>query len=74
MEPAPVDVVDRDRPLVVEVAADRCDAKGCGAQAFVYAEYRTGSLAFCGNHGTEYMPRLTETAVTVIDLRHLIGT
>ena len=70
LEPAPQGIVDR--PLIIEVAADRCDAKGCGAQAYVYAEYRTGSLAFCGHHGTEHLPRLHETAVTVIDLRHLI--
>lgn len=70
----PADVVDRDRPLVVEVAPDRCDAKGCGAQAFVYAEYRVGSVAFCGHHGTEYFERLQQTAVALIDLRHLIGS
>lgn len=74
MSTPPVDVVDRDRPSVVEVAADRCDAKGCGAQAFVYATYASGSLAYCGHHGTEYLPRLYETAVTVIDQRFLIGS
>ncbi len=68
----PVDVVDR--PLVVEVAADRCDAKGCAAQAFVYAEYPVGSIAFCGHHGTEYFTRLQQTAISLIDLRHLIGS
>lgn len=43
MDDAPVDIVDRDRPLVVEVAADTCDT--CGHRAFLYAELRTGSLA-----------------------------
>lgn len=71
LEPAPQDIVDC--PLVIEVTPDRCDAKDCGAQAFVYAEYRTGSLSFCGHHAAQHMTRLTETAVTVIDLRHLIG-
>lgn len=74
MAHAPTDIVDRNRPTIVEVAADRCDAKGCGAQAFVYATYPTGSLAYCGHHGTEYLPRLYETAVTVIDQRFLIGS
>lgn len=74
MAHAPTDIVDRDRTTVVDVAADRCDAKGCGAQAFVYATYPTGSLAYCGHHGTEYLPRLYETAVTVIDQRFLIGS
>nr|DAI69703.1 MAG TPA: hypothetical protein [Caudoviricetes sp.]DAL17883.1 MAG TPA_asm: hypothetical protein [Caudoviricetes sp.] len=71
LEPSPQDVVDRHP--VAEVTPDRCDAKDCGAQAFVYAEYRTGSISFCGHHAAQHMTRLTETAVTVIDLRHLIG-
>lgn len=72
MAHAPTDIVDRDRTTVVEVAADRCDAKGCGAQAFVYATYPTGSLAYCGHHGTENIEGLRRTALKVIDLRHLI--
>lgn len=68
----PVDIVDRPRPLTVEVEADRCDARVCGAQAFVYAEYVVGSLAYCGHHGTEYLDGLRATAVAVIDMRHLI--
>lgn len=72
MQDTPVDIVDRLRPAVVEVNGDRCDAKRCGAQAYVYAEYHIGSLAFCGHHGGEYLHRLRATAVTVIDLRHLI--
>ena len=72
LEQAPPDIVDRDRPLVIEVAGDRCDARKCGAAAYVYAEYPTGSLAYCGHHGTEYLTRLHATAIKVIDLRHLI--
>ena len=56
MDDAPVDIVDRDRPLVVEVAADTCDT--CGHRAFLYAELRTGSLAYCAHHGTAYLDRL----------------
>lgn len=67
---APVDIVDR--PLTVEVSSDRCDARDCGAAAYVYAEYRVGSLAFCGHHGTEYYAALCRTAVRVIDFRHHI--
>lgn len=74
MPPAPVDIVDRHRALVVEVAGDRCDARRCGAEAFVYAEFEVGSLAYCGHHGTEYLPELRRTARAVVDLRHLIGT
>lgn len=67
----PVDIVDRHKPLTIEVASDRCDT--CGAEAFVYAELEHGSVAYCGHHGTEYLPELTRQAITVIDLRHLIG-
>ncbi|WP_336627357.1 MULTISPECIES: DUF7455 domain-containing protein [unclassified Microbacterium] len=71
MDDAPVDIVDRDRPLVVEVAADTCDR--CGHRAFLYAELRTGSLAYCAHHGTEYLHRLTELGAKIVDLRHLVG-
>ena len=71
-DPVPVDVVDRG-VSVVEVSGDRCDAKRCGAQAFVFAEFSVGSLAFCGHHGTEYLPGLHASAVRVVDLRHLIN-
>lgn len=67
----PVDIVDRG-VLVVEVDGDRCDARRCGAAAFVFAKFETGSLAFCGHHGTEYLPGLHRSALRVIDLRHLI--
>jgi len=68
MDKPPPDIVDR--PLVVEVSADRCDT--CGAQAYVYAEFTTGSLAYCAHHGTQYLPELTRQALRVIDLRHLV--
>lgn len=31
-------------------ATDRCDARDCGAQAYVKATGVTGSLYFCGHH------------------------
>lgn len=56
---------------VVEVDADLCDT--CGCRAFVYVELpKGGSLAYCGHHGAEYLPRLNEIGATVIDLRHAV--
>lgn len=56
---------------VVQVDADLCDT--CGCRAFVYVELATGgSLAYCGHHGAEYIPRLNEIGATVIDLRHAV--
>lgn len=71
MDDAPVDIVDRDRSLVVEVAADTCDR--CGHRAFLYAELRTGSLAYCAHHGTAYLGRLIQLGAKIIDRRHLVG-
>ena len=34
----------------VLTANDRCDAQGCGAQAYVKATGVTGELLFCGHH------------------------
>ena len=74
MDKAPVDIVDRARPIVIEVDADRCDGRRCGARAYVYAEMPSGhTVSFCGHHGTEYMAGLLDQGATVIDLRHLIG-
>lgn len=73
----PVDVVDRHRPVIVtiEVDTDFCDACPAEAkvQAYLYAELPSGrALAFCGHHGTEYLPNLELIHAKVIDLRHLI--
>lgn len=57
---------------VVEVATDRCDAKDCNAQAYVYARLTTGTLSFCGHHGTEYWAGLASVAVVLIDQRDQI--
>lgn len=34
----------------VLTANDRCDARNCGAQAYVKATGVTGELLFCGHH------------------------
>ena len=61
-----------DAGPVVEVSTDRCDARDCDAQAYVYAKLPTGSLSYCGHHGTEYWERLQLQSIVVIDLRHQI--
>lgn len=30
---------------------DRCDVRGCGAQAYIRATFAAGPLYFCGHHG-----------------------
>ena len=71
MDTPPTDVVDR--VTVIEVSTDTCDAKNCGCPAYLYAKMPSGNaLAFCGHHGTEYLPRLREQSAKIIDLRHLI--
>lgn len=67
----PPDIVDRVRPLILE-RGDLCDARNCGARAYVFADFIVGSLAYCAHHGTEYLPRLRKTAVDVQDYRHLV--
>lgn len=42
-------------------ALDRCDM--CGAQAYVRVTLASGELLFCAHHGTEYKPKLIETAL-----------
>lgn len=69
---APIDIVDRAR--VVEIADCLCDAKNCGAKAYVFALMPNGySIGFCGHHGTEYYDNLCKVAVHLIDLRATIG-
>lgn len=61
---------------VVEVATDTCDACDHDAhvEAFVYAEHPAwaSGLAFCGHHGTEYLPRLISDGATIVDRRDLV--
>lgn len=72
----PVDFVDRDRPTVVVTVPDEyCDSCGVGSKtkAFVFAELPSGkTVALCGHHGTEALPRLEQLRAKVIDQRYLI--
>lgn len=69
-----MDVLD-DVGMPAEPARPReyCDAKKCGAEAFVFAEVNGKELTFCGHHGTEYMPKLMEQGMVIADLRNKIG-
>jgi hypothetical protein len=53
------DTVELERPTLT--ALDRCDL--CGAQAYVRVTLASGELLFCAHHGTEYKPKLIETAL-----------
>lgn len=53
------DTVELERPALS--ALDRCDM--CGAQAYVRVTLASGELLFCAHHGTEYKPKLIETAI-----------
>lgn len=52
---------------------ERCDAKECGAQAYVFVDIGGSSVAYCGHHGELYMPGLVKVASSVTDMRHMIG-
>ena len=53
------DTAQLERPTLT--ALDRCDM--CGAQAYVRVTLASGELLFCAHHGTEYKPKLIETAL-----------
>ena len=53
--------------------SDRCDSKGCPAQAWVLVQFVTGSLYFCSHHFNEHETGLFDTAVDIIDERHRIN-
>lgn len=56
-------------------ATDRCDAKECGAQAYLKATGVTGELFFCGHHYEEIMThpsgydKMMKFAFSIIDER-----
>lgn len=52
---------------------DRCDVKGCPAQAWILVQFVTGSLYFCSHHFNEHETGLFDTAVDIIDERHRIN-
>lgn len=59
---------DEFKPLLLRV--DLCDAKGCGARAFVAAVFASRSeLLFCGHHARQYHDDLERLAMFVIDYR-----
>lgn len=53
--------------------ADRCDAGGCPAQAWVIAKFTTGELHFCGHHFDKYEIGLIKYAYDVVDEREFIN-
>jgi len=50
-------------------ANDRCDVGDCGAQAYVFVQFPTGSLLFCGHHFTANESAIRKTLVLVVDER-----
>lgn len=54
----------------VLTAADRCDQ--CGARAWVKVTLNSGELLFCAHHANRHMESLRETAVMILDERHLL--
>ncbi len=59
----------------VLTANDRCDARDCGAQAYVKATGVTGELFFCGHHyektvnATDGYDKMMKFAFNIIDER-----
>lgn len=47
--------------------ADRCDKRGCGAQAFVRAVYKDGDLLFCNHDYRELKAEIEAKALAVFD-------
>lgn len=62
-----------ERMTPVLTAGDRCDAKKCGARAYIRATLPAGPLYFCGHHGKEYMPALVAVGALVLDETSQIG-
>lgn len=56
------------RPTYLK-AVDRCDRRGCGAQAYVAVEFRTGDLLFCAHHFTELEAGIRKVSLSIIDER-----
>jgi hypothetical protein len=54
-------------------ANDRCDVGQCGAQAYVFVQFNTGSLLFCGHHFTESESAIRKTLVLVVDERQRLA-
>lgn len=54
----------------VLTAADRCDQ--CGARAWVRVSMASGQLLFCAHHANRHMEALRESAIEILDERHLL--
>ena len=57
----------------VLIRTDRCDSKGCPAQAWVIAKFVTGELYFCGHHFDKYEVGLIRDAYDIVDEREFIN-
>jgi hypothetical protein len=63
------DTSTKPEELPVLTAADRCDARGCGAQAYFMAliVVDKSELLFCGHHGHEKEEALRAASVLLVD-------
>ena len=52
---------------------DRCDSKGCPAQAWVVAKFVTGELYFCGHHFDKYEIGLIRDEYYILDEREFFN-
>ena len=59
--------IETTKPAQQFNADDRCDAGGCGAQAYAAASFTGGQLLFCGHHFKRYQTELEKQAYAVID-------
>lgn len=65
-----------ERPLSnVLNTSDRCDARQCGAQAFVWVNMpeSMSGLLYCGHHFSEYEDKLRKVCIEVFDERYKIN-
>lgn len=72
MTQPPIDIVDlAPKVVVIEVDSDICDACPADAkvEALVFVDLRPGTLAFCGHHGTRFLPKLRASGAKIIDRR-----
>lgn len=65
-----MNVMDDDGLTPAPIEARYCDT--CNAHALVYADINGTELAYCGHHGNEYLPKLMQLGIVIIDLRHTL--
>jgi len=56
---------------MVLTAADRCDAKECGAQGIWSTWFGFSQLVWCNHHFVEYETKLRDQADAIMDHREL---